>query len=211
MKFYTFPLSPNCRRVAAVIDHLGLEVETVFVDLSKGESHRPEYAAIAPTEKVPALSDGDFHLFESYAIMQYLCGKKPGNTLLPQDERTRADINRWMFWAASALYRPTGTLTYESLVKPMLLQQQPDPRAIQEGLELFALHMKVLESHLGKHPYLVGDGLTLADYTIASMFTFSGPAQMPMHQYPNVQAWLARMDQDRSWQATAPQPMAGAH
>lgn len=210
MKFYTFPMSPNCRRVAAVIAHLGLEVETVFVDLAKGESHRPEYASLVRTERVPALSDGDFHLFESYAIMQYLCGKKPENTLFPQDERTRADINRWMFWAASSLYRPTGTLTYENLVKPMLKGQQPDPKAIEEGLELFHTHMKVLEGHLAGREYLVGDGITLADYTIASMFSFAGPAKMPMETYPHVQAWLARLEADPAWKATAPRPMAGA-
>lgn len=210
MKFFSYPASPNCRRVAAVIEKLGLEVETVVVDLAKGESHRPEYAALFATQRVPALSDGDFHLWESYAICQYLCSKKPDNTIFPRDEQVRADINRWMFWAASTFSKPTGTLTYECLVKPMLMGQQPDPKNIEEGLTQFHACAKVLEQHLGSQPYLVGTDVTLADYTVASMLAYAPACRMPLEQYPNLTAWLARLDQDAAWQATAPKPLAGA-
>ena len=208
MKFFSYPMSPNCRRVAATLAHLGLEAETVLVDLGKGATRTPEYLAVNPHGRVPALIDGDFHLSESYAIMQYLCSKKPGNTLFPADARSQADINRWMFWAASTFSRPTGDLTYENLVKPMFGMGETDPAAVEKAQEGFRSLARLLDAHLADRKFLVGDGVTLADFTVASMLTYSEPARMPVSEFPNLQAWLARMETVPAWTATAPQPMA---
>ena len=68
-----------------------------LVDLSRGEQRTPDYLALNPTGRTPTLVDGDFVLWESNAIMQYLASGKP-NALLPDDARTRADIARWQSW-----------------------------------------------------------------------------------------------------------------
>ena len=72
MKLYGFPPSPNTWKVRAVAAHLGIPLELEFVDLIKGGSHTPAYLAINPTGRTPTLVDGDFKLWESTAIMQYL-------------------------------------------------------------------------------------------------------------------------------------------
>jgi glutathione S-transferase len=73
MKLYTFPPSPNARKVAAVIAHLHLtDIEHSLIRLQKGEHRHPDYLAINPMGKVPALRDGDLLLWESNAIAQYL-------------------------------------------------------------------------------------------------------------------------------------------
>src|SRR3954463_11342499 len=82
MKLYGFPLSPNTWKVRAVIAHLGLPVEEIFVDLSKGEQMAPSYLMLNPTGRTPTLVDGDFVLWESTAIINYLASKKP-STLWP--------------------------------------------------------------------------------------------------------------------------------
>lgn len=204
MKFYAFPPSPNCRRVAATLAHLGLEAENVLVDLSKGANRTPEYAAINPFRNVPALVDGDFHLSESYAIMQYLCDKVPGNSLFPAEPQARADVNRWMFWAASTLSRPTGDLSYERLVKPRYGFGDPDPKAVEEALERFHRCARILEAHLQGRPFLVGHGVSLADFTVASMLAYADATGLPMAEYPNLQAWLKRMEGIEAWASTAP-------
>ncbi|KJV04997.1 glutathione S-transferase family protein, partial [Methylocucumis oryzae] len=75
MKLYHFPISPNSRRVVAVIHHLGLECELIALDLSKGEHLTPEFISLNPNHMIPTLVDGDTVLWESNAIMQYLCAK----------------------------------------------------------------------------------------------------------------------------------------
>ena len=76
MKLYSFTPSPNARKVAAVIAHLGLtDIEHVLVRLQKGEHRKPDYLAINPMGKVPALRDGDMLLWESNSICQYLADR----------------------------------------------------------------------------------------------------------------------------------------
>ena len=97
MKLYGFSPSPNTWKVRAVAAHLSIPLEFEFVDLTKGGSHTPDYLALNPTGRTPVLVDGDFKLWESTAIMQYIASRKP-NSLWPDDARARADIMRWQSW-----------------------------------------------------------------------------------------------------------------
>ena len=97
MKLIGFPPSPNTWKVRAVAAHLGLPLEFEFVDLTKGQQRTPAYLALNPTGRAPVLIDGDFTVWESNAIMQYLAGRSP-NSLWPNDSRVRADIMRWQSW-----------------------------------------------------------------------------------------------------------------
>jgi len=100
MKLYGFPPSPNTWKVRAVAAHLGIPLELEFVDLTKGQHRTPEYLALNPTGRTPTLVDGDFRLWESNAIMQYLASQKP-NSLPPPSRRLAhirppiASTSRW--------------------------------------------------------------------------------------------------------------------
>jgi glutathione S-transferase len=100
MKLYGFPPSPNTWQVRALAGYLGVPLEFEFVDLTKGGAQTPAFIAINPTARTPALVDGDFKLWETMAIMQYVAGKKP-NAAWPNDARTRADITRWRIGIAT--------------------------------------------------------------------------------------------------------------
>jgi glutathione S-transferase len=126
MKLYGFPFSPNTWKVRAVAAQLGLSVEDVFVDLGKGEQRAPEYLKLNPTGRTPTLVHGDFVLWESTAIMQYLASQKP-NPLWPNNARTRAEITQWQswhlqHWGASAC----NPLTFERFVKGFFNMGPPD-------------------------------------------------------------------------------------
>ena len=75
MKLYGFPASPNTWKVRALAAYLKMPLDFEFVDLTKGAQYAPAYLALNPTGRTPTLTDGDFTLWESNAILQYLASK----------------------------------------------------------------------------------------------------------------------------------------
>jgi glutathione S-transferase len=206
MKLYGFPGSPNTWKVRAVAAHLGIPLEFVFVDLTKGQSHTPEFLAINPTGRTPALVDGGFTLWESNAIMQYLASQSP-TPLWPDDVRTRTDITRWMCWQLAHWSKEAcEPLIFERLVKPILGIGTPDAARVEKGIECFDRDATVLDAHLSRQPYLTGTALTLADFSVAAPLLYSKEAGMPVAPYANLQTWFARVAGLPAWRDTAPQP-----
>jgi glutathione S-transferase len=204
MKLYYFPASPNTRKVHAVALHLGLLLELYRVNLPEGEQHTPAFRRLNPTGRTPTLHDGDFVLWESTAIMQYLASQLD-NTLWPEDWQVRADIMRWQSWQLAHWSGGCQPLQFERFVKPMLQQGEPDEQVIQQATEIFHREASMLNAHLAIHPYLVKDLLTLADFSVASDLTYAAVAQFPLESYPHIRAWYERIEQLPAWQATTPQ------
>lgn len=205
MKLYGFPPSPNTWQVRALAGYLAVPLEFELVDLPKGGSHAPAFLAINPTGRTPVLIDGDFKLWETTAIMQYIAGKKP-NALWPNDPRTRADITRWQSWTLAHWNRDACVpLLFEGFVKKLLNLGEPDQAAIAKGTEAFAKEASMLNAHLAKQKYLVGDALTVADFAAAATLFYAKEAKLPLTRYPHVQAWFERVSALPCWRETAPQ------
>jgi glutathione S-transferase len=204
MKLYHNPMSPNVRRVRLTAAVLGIELEEKKLDFAKGEHKNPEYLALNPNGAVPTLVDGDFVLTESRAIMQYLAAQKPESGLLPRDEKARADVARWQFWDASHFSPNAASVAFERVFKGMMGIGDPDPRKIEEGLSSFRRFAAVLNKRLDGKQYLVGSALTLADLTIASSLMYATQADLPLGEFPNVQAWMSRITALDGWKKTNP-------
>lgn len=204
MKLYGFPPSPNTWKVRAAAHQMGIPLELEIVDLTKGAQRKPEYLALNPTGRTPTLVDGDFVLWESTAIMNYLATKKK-TPLWPEEARTRADIARWQSWHLQHWSRGTNTLTFENLIKKVLNLGEPDPKAVAQATELFHQEARVLDSHLGRHSYLVNDALTLADFTAAAPLVHAEAAGMPLEKYGNIRRWFGAQAALPAWKETAPQ------
>ena len=210
MKLYGFPPSPNTWKVRAVAAHLGVPLELEFVDLSKGAQYAPAYLALSPAGRTPTLVDGDFKLWESNAILQYIAGKS-ANSLWPNDARTRADIARWQFWQLGHWgAEACQPLTFQRLVKKIMNLGPPDEAAVAKGTEAFNKEAKMLDAHLGKHQYLVGNALTIADFAVAAPLLYAQQAEMPLGPYGNLRAWFDRVAALPCWRETAPQFPAAA-
>ncbi len=210
MKLYGFPPSTNTWMVRAVAAHLGIPLEFEFVDLSKGGSHTPEFLKINPTGRTPALIDGDFKLWETTAIVQHIASCKP-NALWPDDARARADIMRWQSWHLAHWSKEAcEPLLFNRLVKQFLNLGAPDEVAVTRGVAAFNKEAKVLDAHLAKQPYLAGQNLTLADFSVASPLFYSQQADLPVGAYPRVTEWFGRVSALPAWRDAAPQPAAAA-
>jgi glutathione S-transferase len=204
MKLYLNTLSPNVRRVRLTAAVLGIELEEKKLDFAKGEHKNPEYLALNPNGAVPTLTDGDFVLTESRAIMQYLASKKPEAGLLPKDEAARADVTRWQFWDSSHFSPNVAAIAFEKLIKPMMGMGEPDGRKVEEALGNVRRFAAVLNKRLEGKKYIVGDALTLADLTLASSLMYAKQAEIPLAEFPNVQAWFQRITDLDGWKKTNP-------
>jgi len=204
MKFYNADLSPNCLRCRAVAAELGLELEIVDVDLFAGDGKKPDYLAINPNGKVPALVDGDFILWESRAINAYLAAMKPEHGLYPDAPKIRAVVDQWSYWQAIHLGPAMQKLAFELLFKKRFGRGEPDEAAIAAGVGETAQFLGVLEKELDGREWVTGD-LTLADFALASTFIYREKSGVSLDETPSVAAWIARMEERPSWRkATKP-------
>jgi glutathione S-transferase len=203
MILHTVPGSPSTRKVEAVILHLGLEVEIRHHNLYSGELRRPDYLAINPNAKVPTLVDGDFTLWESAAIMQYLADKAGDNSLFPRNARTRADITRWQCWAGLYFNSALGTLAFETVAKPKNNAGPPDTALVEQAHATLSRFAPVLDAHMDGRKYLVDDQLTLADYSMAALEPYVNLVPFNFTPYRHIHTYFDRMRQSEHWIRTA--------
>jgi glutathione S-transferase len=205
MRLYHVPGSPNCRKVQAVVHELSVPVETVVVDFASGEHKQAAYLAVNPNGLVPALVDGDLRLWESTAIMQYLADAQGATTLFPRDRARRADIVRWQCWEGAHFGRWLGVALYERLFKP-LMGMPGDEVAARHALEQLRPFAAVLDADLVGRSFVTGSSVTLADYSLAAQLPLASLGGVDLSPYPQIRAWLARLDDQEAWRRAATPP-----
>lgn len=204
MKLYWLPLSPNNFPVSALADHLGVALERIYLDPTKGETQRPEFLKINPNGKCPTLVDEDFVLWESNAIMQYLCSKKPEAGLWPADERSRIDISRWLLWQQAHWMNACGGLLWQKFIKKLFGQGDPDPAEVKKGEERVRQFGSVLDQSLEGKSYLVGNRLSIADFAVAAPLPFAEACGFPLDGLSNIPRWYRQIAQLEAWQKNLP-------
>ena len=185
MRLYTFTITPNNRKVEAFVRHFDLDVEIHHVSFKDKETQSPGYLAINPMGRVPALTDGDFKLWESNAILTYLATMYPATKALPSDPRGRADVDRWLHWQSCHLMPAMGALK---------ISDEKDISAVTPLL-------KVLEQQLRGKDYVLG-GLTVVDFAIVAYQITKMGRKLDYSECPGVVAWLTRMENLKGFVAT---------
>ena len=201
MQLYYNSYSSNTRRVQLAADHLGVAFDLVQINLASQDDRR-RLEEINANSKIPVLVDGDFILWESCAIMQYLAEGTPGQTVWPQERRARADVSRWMFWACQHFAPAIGVLTWEYLWKKYVTGQDADPKEVARGEADLHEAARVLDKHLSTRRWLVGDDVTLADYAVVGSLMYKDKARLPLDGYPHLLAWFERIQALPAWQRT---------
>src|ERR687896_1969364 len=117
MKLYEFGPTRSMR-VRWTLQELGVDFEPVRINLLAGEHQRPEFLKINPAGRIPVLVDGDLVLTESVAIVLYLAEKYPERALLPAGLNERAQVNRWLLFAATELEQPLWRISRHTALYP---------------------------------------------------------------------------------------------
>jgi glutathione S-transferase len=209
MKLHIVPGSPSSRKVEAVIRHLGLEIEIQEHNFFAGGLRKPTYLALNPNARVPTLEDGDFVLWESNAITQYLADRAGGNELFPRQAQARAAIVRWQFWELAHFNRAFGVLAFETVAKPRR-GLQTDAAAVALAQAELARCAPVLESHIMGREYLVGDAVTLADYAMIPFEGYRSLVPFDWAPYSELNAYFDRMSRLEPWVRSKRIPLPAA-
>jgi glutathione S-transferase len=203
MKLYGFPYSHNTRKVLATAAALEMPLDLEVVNLISKESFTPEFKQKNPNGLTPVLEDDDFLLWESGAIMQYLCAQKPGNTLYPIALRDRALVDQWLYWNARHWDPPLDTLLIERMVKPLEGKTGDDALA-QAGEVEGRVRAEILDAHLAQQHFVAASGFSIADIALASLLGYHHICPLPINGLTNIAAWYERVNAMPCWQQTEP-------
>jgi glutathione S-transferase len=151
--------------------------------------------------------DGDLTLCESNAILQYLSEAHGDFNLWSRDPKRRADISRWLFWESSQ-WQPALIPVLERSVRQQLQSEstRSEPIDVNWNNDRFQSVAKVLDAHLSGRAFLVGDEITLADFSVGAMMMYVRSAHFPFAVFANVDAWYSRIESLPAWRATAEGP-----
>jgi len=180
--------TPNGRKVSIMLEELALPYRVHKVDISKGEQFKPEFVAINPNSKIPAIVDAEgpggtpLTLFESGAILIYLAEKT--GKLLSKDPTTRYVTLEWLMFQMGGVGPMFGQTHHFLRAAP-----EPVPYAIERYSKETRRLYGVLDGHLGKTAYLAGE------YSIADVATYPWVARYEWHKvalgdFPNVERWF---------------------
>jgi GST-like protein len=184
--------TPNGHKVTIFLEETGLPYVLKPVDIGKGEQFAPEFLAISPNNRIPAIVDtapadggGPLSVFESGAILQYLAEKT--GRFLPADLRGRVEVMQWLFWQMGGLGPMAGQNHHFSQYAPEKIAYAID-RYVKETERLYG----VLDDRLEDRPFIAGD------YSIADMACY--PWIVPhekqgqiLAEFPNLARWFASM------------------
>lgn len=189
--------TPNGLKISMALREMGLPYVVVPVNIGIGDQFKPEFQAISPNGRMPAIVDYDtedgqpLSIFESGAILQHL-GRKSGR-FYPQDQRGRAEVEQWLFWQVGGLGPMAGQANHFRTYAPTFLLDQRmnaygNNRYTNEVNRLWG----VVDRRLADRDFLAGD------YSIADMASWPwmrNPAGhgIDLNEFPRAKAWIARI------------------
>jgi GSH-dependent disulfide-bond oxidoreductase len=178
--FYYWP-TPNGWKVSIMLEECGLPYRVVPVNIGRGDQFKPEFLAISPNNRMPAIVDDGVSVFESGAILLHLAEKS--GCFMPTDSRGRKETLEWLFWQVGNLGPMAGQLSHF-----VNYAQGEHTYSHQRYANEYNRCLGVLERRLEGRDYILGD------YSIADMASFpwvliSKPLGQGLDEFPNVARW----------------------
>jgi GST-like protein len=181
--------TPNGHKVHIMLEECGLPYRVVAVDIGMGDQFKPEFLAISPNNKIPAIVDPDgpdgqpLSLFESGAILLYLAGKT--GRLLPADTRGKYEVLQWLMFQMGSIGPMLGQAHHFRVYAPEKLPYAID-RYTNETKRLY----RVLNDRLAKSRYVAGRDYTIADIAIFPWLRSWKNQGIEWTDYPHLKGWF---------------------
>ena len=186
--FYYWP-TPNGWKVSIMLEECGLEYRMIPVNIGKGDQFKPEFLAISPNNRMPAIVDhdeagGPMAIFESGAILLHLA-KKTGR-FAPTDRRGRKELMEWLFWQVGNLGPMAGQLSHF-----VNYAQGEHAYSLARYKKEYNRCLGVLERRLDDRAYILGNDYSIADIISWPWVLIAKPLGQAIEEFPNVARWRA--------------------
>lgn len=191
LKIYGFEPSTWTNAVRFTANALNMEYDFVRVNLVAGEGQRPEYLAIHPAGKVPAMDDDGFRLFESGAIMRYLA-RKQDSDLYPSSITQQAFVDQWSLFVSIHIASAMGKVLFNrELYK--IVGAEPNAHELEEAVGFLGRFLPIIDTQLGQSSFLASEGLSIADLMLLAWLDPAEMAQVDLSAYAHVSTWRNRL------------------
>lgn len=188
IKIYGHPAT-SAGRCFWALEEIGSQYEIGSVDMRNKEHKSPSFLEKNPNGKIPVLEDGDFVLWESVAINQYLAEKyKP--ELLGSTLEDRAKVYQWSCWSQIEYQKPLIDLFIQLVFVP---EDKRDSDVIEKAQNAIKPLNKILDEALTGRSYLVGSEFSMADLNVASVAKINKRVNIDLGQYSQLDDWLTRV------------------
>ena len=194
IKIYGSPKS-SAGRVFWMLEELNLPYEAVKINMREKEHKSEAFLKLNPNGKVPCLTEGEFVIWESVAINNYLA-EKYSPQLLGTTPETRGLVQQWSLWAMLELQKPIIDIFIQKVFVP---EDRRDLALIERSEKVCPQLFKILDNALNSSRYLAGDDFTVADLNLASVVAITKPIQMDISAYKNINAWMDAISQRPSF------------
>jgi glutathione S-transferase len=189
MTIFGDSISGNCLKVKFVADRLGLAYDWVEISVLKAETRTPEFLAMNPAGQVPVVRFADNGpLAQSNAIILHLA---QNTDLIPADPFERALMYQWLFWEQYSHEPAIAVLRFQKFYLKKS-DSEIDPTLPAKCGKVLTL----MNGHLAGRDYFVGKKLSLADIALVAYTRFSHQADIDLTRYPEVLAWVRRVERD---------------
>ena len=152
--------SINVQKVVWCCEEIGLEYRRVDAGRHFGVVDTPEFLRLNPNGLVPTIDDDGFVVWESGAILRYLCAAYSHGQLWPENPRIRADADRWIDWTNSTFW-PALLPIFRAFYRTPA--ERRDAAAIEDALSHAARIAEILDRHLATHEFVGGPAFTMGD------------------------------------------------
>ncbi len=197
--------SINVRKVLWTLQELDVPFERIDAGLAYGHNHTPAYLAKNPNALVPLLEDRDFTLWESNAIVRYLCARYGDPALYPEDLRQRFDAERWMDWQQTTLNRAGGPAFIQWVRTPA---DQRQSAVIAQSVAATEPLLQMLDAHLATRSWMAGEHFTMADIPISCEIHRWWGLPQPRPTLPHLERWYAAILARPATRGVLDQPLA---
>ena len=187
MKLYDAPVSGNCYKARLMLALLGLDYESVPVNLAAGEQRSPEYLAVNPLGKIPGLDDGGYVVRDSQAILVYLARRTDSSgRWLPADAAGLGEVMQWLSFSANEMLH--GPAFSRAMIK---FKREGDLELAQQRARDA---LAILEGRLADHEWLARDHASVADVACYPYAGLAWEGEVSLDPYPAVRGWLKRVE-----------------
>jgi glutathione S-transferase len=188
MQLYEFAPTRSIR-VRWMLQELGVDFESIAVNLMAGEHRHPDFIKINPAGKLPVLVDDDLVLTESVAIVLYLAERYPHKGFLPIDLKQRSQVYRWLLFTATELEQPLWRIARHTMIYPEHLRLTAEVSLARQD---FTDMVAVMEEHMQGCKFIVGNTATVADFVCAYTLDWANEVQL-LDGCPQLLQYMERM------------------